>query len=118
MKVRPEMADHPLSIAARELDDLSEQTHLPDVVDSIGLKADDLMYVAQQRALRCVLLLVRKIPLGHIRNIKTTQIYKLSAYELHLYHMFTACVMDGLAIGWSAQQKQENQTCTQNQQKK
>lgn len=106
---------HPLTIAARELDEIESSTHLPQVVESMGLQADDLMYVARQRALRCVLLLVRKMPLEQTKNINTLKIYKLSDYELYLLHLFTACEMDGMAIGWRAQQ--ENQKCKNHQKK-
>jgi hypothetical protein len=103
---RPEMANHPLTVAARDNDDLSE-IDFKSSIRQAGLEPEDALYVAEQRALRCVLTFVRKMSPDQIRAFSTYQTFKLSEYELYLYHMFTSCELDGMLIGWRAKQEQE-----------
>ena len=112
MKSRPGIENHPLTQAARLSDDLSE-IDIESSIRQAGLEPEDLAYVAEQRALRYVLICVRKMSPDQFRELNKLgryQAFKLSEYELYLLRMFISCEMDGLMVGWRGHQIAGEQT--------
>lgn len=104
------MRDHPLMVGAREADDLSA-IGVESQIRQAGLKPEDVMYVAEQRALRMILFLVRCMNEEQIKqySAQTEGKFALSTYEKYLYRMFITAEMDGIIIGWRANQQQQTE---------
>jgi len=93
------MANHPLTIAVREIDGLSDHgKNVGEVCEDIGLKAEDVMYVAEQRALRSVYFFSRGIQLKLTESVEI----RLNPIEMKMLLQFESAYMDGLCIGWRA----------------
>ena len=98
-EIRPDMAKHPLAIAAREVNDLAEKKDLAETIEQYDLKLPDLLYMANQRALRGVY-----AAKGINLNLKEAVEIALSPEEKRLHVTLTSCYMDGLLIGWRARE--------------
>jgi hypothetical protein len=99
-QIRPEIADHPLARASREVNEYCEKHGLPETCALVGLKFDDLLYMARQRALRSLF-----ATYGRNFNPKKPTSIQLSPSEERLLLALTMSCMDGLVIGWRAQQQ-------------
>jgi hypothetical protein len=99
MKIRPEMASHPLAVAAREVNDRADERGLVATVRSYGLEAADLRYMAEQRALRALF-----ASYGRNLQLKHSTTFQLSESEERLMKTLTSCYMDGLLIGFRARE--------------
>ena len=95
--IRPEMAQHPLAKAAREVNDYAETHGLNETCERYNLATEDVRYIAEQRAYR-VLWAIKGINL----NLKEHRILLLSAKEKEMLMSLTMAYMDGLVIGWRA----------------
>jgi hypothetical protein len=99
-KIRPEMKDHPLAVAAREInDELCEKYGLQGICEKCGLKLPDLLYMAEQRALRALFA-------SYGRNLQLQRVdsFQLSESEETLCRTLTSAYIDGLLIGWRARE--------------
>lgn len=97
--IRPDMADHPLAQAAREVNDYAEKHGLEETCEHYGLKVGDVKYIAEQRALRAIYAF-RGINL----NLQEPALLLLSPNEQMLALKLTAAYMDALVIGWRARE--------------
>jgi hypothetical protein len=95
--IRPEMADHPLAQAAREVNDYAEKHGLEETCEHYGFKVDDVRYIAEQRALRAIYAFK-----GVNLNMKKPAIIGLTRSEILTHIQLTAAYMDALVIGWRA----------------
>jgi hypothetical protein len=99
--IRPEMADHPLSVAAREVNAYAEKHGLQETCEHYNLAVEDIRYMAEQRGLR--VLWARR---GKNLNIEVATILALTTEESEALLMLTAGYMDALVIGWRAREIQ------------
>ena len=96
--------DHPLAKAARMNDDAARTTKndIEKVVESLGMDFEALKHVAEQRALRAVLIQgERELPLMAPAGVEETSIH-LEPYEVALLGIYTTFYLDAIAIGWRA----------------
>lgn len=94
------MRDHPLGIAARYNDAECEEHGLGIVIDKQGLELADVIYLAQQRALRALW-----IELGRDMAIFKSSVpvgMPLTSAERRRLVTLQAFIMDGILIGWRA----------------
>ena len=92
---------HPLAKAARMNDDAARaaKSDIEKVVESLGMDLEALKYVAEQRALRAVLIQgERELPPFWTEKINV----HLEPYEVTLLGIYTAFYLDAIAIGWRA----------------
>lgn len=94
-KLRPEMKDHPLSQAAREINDGPDRHDLAKTCANHGLKLDDVVYMAEQRALRALY-----ARYGINLQLQKPAVLSLSKADEALMPTLIAAYMDGLLIGW------------------
>jgi hypothetical protein len=107
-QIRPDMRDHPLAVAAREInDELCEKYGLQGACEKCGLKLPDLIYMAEQRALRALF-----ASYGRNLQLKRVDTFQLSESEERLCRTLTSAYMDGLLIGWRAREIYEQQQQT------
>ena len=104
--IRPDMKDHPLAQAAREVNAYAEKHGLEETCEHYGLKIADVRYIAEQRALRA-LYAFRGINL----NMTEPTILGLMQKDIPTYIQLTAAYMDGLVIGWRAKDFHINDAC-------
>lgn len=104
MKIREDMKNHPLAIAARETNEWAEEG-IEAACKKLGLKVEDVYYVAEQRAYR-VLYAMRGINLTVTAPLEL----KLQPEDVELMvKVIIPAYMDGLAIGWRAQQIEQKE---------
>lgn len=98
------MANHPLAVAAREVNDYAEKNGLGATCEKFGIKLEDLKYMAEQRALR-TLYVARGA-----RDVNFKQPFKiqLSPADLPLYLALVAAYMDGIIIGWRGKECEQS----------
>lgn len=97
--------DHPLVKAARHNDDMAEMLGFPLALESLGLDLKPIAHVADQRALRAVLLISRgKDELEKIVKQSEEVTVELSPAERMYHSQLSAVLMDGISIGWKAAQ--------------
>jgi hypothetical protein len=103
------MANHPLAVAARETnDELCEKLGLEGTCQKCGLKLPDLIYMAEQRALRALF-----AQYGRNLQLKHPTSFQLSESEERLFKALTTAYMDGLLIGWRGKEIYEQQQKTE-----
>jgi hypothetical protein len=90
------MKDHPLGLAARYNDADCEERGFPAVFPALGLEMDDVIYLAQQRALRVLT--------GEMDTTKPIPVPPLSARDMQQLVTLQACILDGIVIGWRGHQ--------------
>jgi hypothetical protein len=98
-KIRPEMAEHPLAKAAREVNARAETDGLDATIEHYDLKTEDVQYIAEQRALRALY-----AAQGINLNPNYPMVLQLSPDQLKLMVTLQAAYMDGLVIGWRAKE--------------
>ena len=99
MKFQPgELKNEPLMVAARYNDAISEETSLQGAVENAGLDFDKLHYVAEQRAIRVLLMEQGLDPTLLSRSVPTPMMF--TGEERKRLVLYTAAYMDGLMIGW------------------
>lgn len=91
--------DHPLASAARDIDALSEEHGFDFIFKTLGLEKDDVIYVAQQRALRLALLHAGR---GDLLGGTKPQTIPPGLVDKHMLQALTIMCLDGMAIGWKA----------------
>ncbi len=91
------MKDHPLGLAARYNDADVEEHGLVPTIEKNGLQMDALMYLIEQRAMRCVLSVTRPDMLKRIANGMP---FHLTFAEQTMAERYKAAYMDGILIGW------------------
>jgi hypothetical protein len=101
LKIRPEMAQHPLAIAAREVNSYAETHGLEETCEYYDLKQEDVHYIAEQRALRALFAFK-----GINLNPTHAMVMSLSSAEIAQQIRLAAAYMDGLVIGWRAREIQ------------
>lgn len=96
-------SNHPLTEAARYGDAQAEEQGIEAMIAQQGMDLDALTYVAEQRALRIVIMstrgaaaLKRMAGSGRFENVSLTQ------EEDAMLEIFKIAYLDGLFIGWSA----------------
>ena len=94
-----------LAEAARFQDALSEEHDFDDYCRIIGVDYDGFQYLANQRALRCAMMLDGLDPSKMSRTEKTP--INLSPRAQQLMSHLTALAMDGIAIGLHAGRQRE-----------
>lgn len=96
--------DHPLLVAARELDNRSDECKTPDdyyeIHADLGLDFKDVLYVARQRALRIVLINSGRTDAIDTMNQHGSTAVKLSKAEDDLSDRLTVAMLDAFLIGW------------------
>lgn len=95
--------NHPLTEAARYGDAQCEERGIEATVAEHGLDLDAIMYVAEQRALRIVVMLSR----GHealtaMASSGKFETIRLTPSEDDMLEQFKVAYLDGLFIGWLA----------------
>ena len=94
-----ELRDEPLVEAARYLDARTEEMGLVEMISSLGLDFEKLMYVVEQRALRGVLVLE-----GEEANFTTPTGIELNPRQRAMLFLLQPSVLDGIVIGWFGKQ--------------
>jgi hypothetical protein len=97
--IRPDMASHPLARAAREVNAYAETHDLEATCEHYGLKLEDVMYIAEQRALRALY-----SQYGINLNAPSPMILKLTPEQAKQHLTLTTAYMDSLVIGWRARE--------------
>jgi hypothetical protein len=98
------MANHPLAKAAREVNAYAEAHGLEATGEYYDLKYEDVMYIADQRALRALY-----AQYGINLNPNYPMVLQLSPEQLKQHVLLMAAYMDGLVIGWRAKEIAENE---------
>lgn len=94
--------NHPLIAASRYADAQAEELGLMGAIESNKIDAQTLLYAAQQRALRMVLLVSRgEQALVSLSQTEKTGI-ELKPFEQSMMEQFTITYLDGMFIGWKA----------------
>ena len=93
--IRPEMANHPLTRAAREVNDYSGKYGIHETCEHYDLTVEDVRYLAEQRAMRAIYAF-RGVDL----MLKEVTVLAFSHEEIGLMNKLTAAYMDGIMIGW------------------
>jgi hypothetical protein len=99
LKIRPEMANHPLAKAAREVNKYAEDNGLEATCERYDLKHEDVYYMAEQRALRALY-----ARYGVNLNPNYPMMMQLSPEQMAQHVNLTAAYMDALVIGWRAKE--------------
>jgi hypothetical protein len=99
--IRADMADNPLAVAAREVNNYAETHGLKETCERFGQKLEDVHYIAEQRALRCVVAASRGL---NISGVSRPVMVKMTDDEHKLFLTLTMAYVDGLMIGWRANQ--------------
>lgn len=91
--------DHPLAKAARDLDEQCESEGFDACFASLGLDRNDVIYMAQQRALRMAL-----ISVGRSDLIATDKLVEIppGVVKPELLQALTITCLDGIITGWKA----------------
>lgn len=95
------MKDHVLGIAARYNDADAEEHGFEEVISRQGLTLEDLHYLAQQRAMRALYVVLGK-DMEIFKSPKPIPFPILSAKERWLFTALTTAELDGMMIGWRA----------------
>lgn len=97
------MKDHPLGLAARYNDADAEERDITSVIEgTTGFKIDDVMYLAEQRALR-MLGIVMPERFGWLLGNKTSfEPVALTTEDRLTMISYQSAVLDGIMIGWRA----------------
>lgn len=85
---------HPLAQAAADNDSMAEEVGVEDAIGRIGLNVEDVRNVAEQRALRVILLRRGQALPRKLEGVP------ISANERVEMLFLTALYMDGISIGW------------------
>lgn len=103
--------DHPLTQAARSTNAYSEEHGLPATLDWLGMNvsADELFYLAEQRALRAVAAASIGLNMGHDRGLDDATANAIVQTPLwrDMRLLLLGCIADGIAIGWKAHELQD-----------
>lgn len=94
--------DHPLLVAARYNDAEVEEHGLEALTKKCELPLDDLRYIAEQRALRMVL--VQRGRQNEIARIKQATAVSLSIEEQATVEALTPLYLDAILLGWRARE--------------
>lgn len=101
---------HHLAQAAADNDAMAEEGGIPMALQRLGLNVEDVMHVAEQRALRAVMVESGRLPelqRAHRMGSVRPQGFKLSRLEQHKMTIYTAMSADAIAIGWRAKELSE-----------
>jgi hypothetical protein len=96
MTMESPMKNHPLGLAARYNDADCEEKGFQAVFPMLGLELDDVIYIAQQRALRVVT--------GEMDTTKPIPVPPLTKPQAERLVNLQACILDGIVIGWRGHQ--------------
>lgn len=91
--------NHPLMEAARYNDAQAEEAGVKHAIEALGLTWDDVMYVAEQRALRIVLLQRGD---GSLEAAAGGQPFTLDDNDRAAMRVVALASLDGIALGWNA----------------
>lgn len=97
--------NHPLLMAARYNDAEAEDHPLHKVIEKHGLDAAAYMHIAEQRAIRAVMMMSGQDPTKMSRSEVTA--IEFSDEQKALLPSLTSVYMDGIFIGWRANQLSE-----------
>ena len=96
---------HHLAQAASDNDSMAEEIGLEGAVARVGLNVEDVRQVAEQRALRAVMVESGRLPelqRAHRQASNRPQGFALSRMERHKLAIYTAMYMDAITLGWRA----------------
>jgi len=93
-----EMKSHPLAIAARYNDAEAEEYGVEKTVKRQGFDWDEILHVAEQRALRVIAMDNPRLAAA----LKDGQAASLTADQLHGLIVLKSAILDGIMIGWRA----------------
>lgn len=107
--------DFSLRNACREIDDLADVGKpIQDIITDMGLDFEELRHVAEQRAMRCVLVLRgRGKELRDVDDSGELTAIAFDPTEQASVDLFTSVAMDTLAIGWRGNQLHEEEPMTE-----
>ena len=94
-----ELADWPLTRAAREVNAYADTHGMPETCEHFGVDLDKLMYLAHQRALRAVFALD-----GINMDADVPLVPILTPQQRELVKALTMSEADGIMIGWVGRQ--------------
>lgn len=97
---------HPLLEAARYNDAFCEEHGLLPMIERGGLVPDEVMYVAQQRALRVVL--IESHRLEETMNVTQATRIELTPEENAKLLNYIPIYLDAIMLGWKANQLERN----------
>lgn len=95
------MKDHPLGLAARYNDSDAEEHGFVETVTKQGLELSDVLYLAEQRAIRVVMLQegrFEEFQRAYATNQPATIV--LSVEERLTVELLKVVYIDGILIGW------------------
>lgn len=100
--------DHPLLKAARYNDAQAEEVGLPATVGALGMDLSVLTHVAEQRALRMVLIHAGRLEELHKLTASTNPTpVELTPTQRKLVDVMAVTYLDGIALGWKAHELTE-----------
>ena len=91
--------NHPLMEAARYNDAQAQEGGVKHALERLGLTWDDAMYVAEQRALRVVLMQRGD---GSLEAAVSGQPFRLEHSDEAAMRFIALASLDGIALGWNA----------------
>lgn len=100
--IRDDMRDHPLTVAARYTDAAAEEIGLEKAVEAMGLKVEDVFYIAEQRAIRCVAIFSDRPEMKRLlgNTNKPMRVPPLSREESIVFNVAKVAYLDAIVIGW------------------
>jgi hypothetical protein len=88
-----------LAQAARDGDDIAEESGIEAAVSDLGLSFEDTRYVAEQRALRAVLIFGGRADELQTLNEGDFRAVELTERERDQMKLLTAAYLDGICLG-------------------
>lgn len=98
---------HHLAQAAADNDSMAEEGGIQMALTRLGLNVEDVFYVAEQRALRAVMVESGRLPelqRAHRSGSVRPQGFAMSAMEKRKMMLYQAMYADAIAIGWRAKE--------------
>jgi hypothetical protein len=95
------MEFHPLGLAARYNDAAAEEVGVLQAVADLGLRMSDVVYLAQQRAIRNVMIATGRI--GELQEMYRTNKPRhvdFTEVEQAMIEQFALAILDAVCIGW------------------
>lgn len=101
MPAESPMKDHPLGIASRYNDAECEEHGFKEVIQRQGLEFSDVMYAAEQRAIR-ILWIALDRDLAIFKEPGFIVLPRLTMAERRSLVTYQSAELDGMMIGWRA----------------
>jgi len=104
--IRPEMKDHPLMLAARYNDARAEEVGVEAVLEQMGLALADVVYLAEQRALRVVAVFSTRPEMKRllVNTNRPMAVPRMHDHERRVFQIAQTAYLDAIAIGYKARE--------------